>query len=255
MYCFDLVLGVLNGLFYTREVGFSWVGLKNPPRILYHYQQCRGFSLYTGLRDSAKSWSTVDRLDTFLADIPDSELSNTFVKDLKKKDVKGVMEKAKIEGLGPYVFSNIMSLEILADDLATYEDVILASATRFLDSLGEETVYKCLFVGVTEDGDIKTSKEGGFYISKHTKPEYIFMKIKSGVSQFAFNYKGLDFDSYSLAYKPWLRASVVEGLRTAMSQKVFEKMSRIETREMSKAMLGMDTESNTPGLNKMFYNK
>ncbi len=67
--------------------------------------------------------------------------------------------KSKVFGLYSYVFSRKMALGIDANDLDNQKDVILAAAVDFLKSLKDNTVYKCLFIGVTAEGDVKSSSE------------------------------------------------------------------------------------------------
>lgn len=173
---------------------------------------------------------------------------------IPRGEIKSLKVKSKIYGLGCYVFSKDMKLDILAEDINSRKDVILAAASKFLQSLNDYTVYKCLFIGVTDVGDIKTSSEGAFYVSKNTRPEYIFMKIQSGVTQFGFRYKGICFDSYTVAYKRWLRVSEIEAIRLEL-EKVMDKLSRIDMSASEQKMLGMKAESATPGLNKLYYNR
>ncbi len=196
----------------------------------------------------------VDRLDPYLDTISCEELIPVYVRDLIKGGVKLRKVKSKIYGLDSYVFSKKMTLDILAEDINSQEDVILAAASNFIQSLNDHIVYKCLFIGVTEYGDIKTSSEGGFHISKYSRPEFIFMKVKSGVTQFGHRYKGIRFDSYTIAYKRWLLVSEIDDLRAEM-MKAFEKLERLEMSAGEQKMPGMVAELKTPGFNKLYYNR
>lgn len=139
-------------------------------------------------------WHIVDRLDPYLETVSPEDLRG-FIPH-------GKPLKYKVYGMHSFVFSDIMTFDIDPTNFSAHYDLVLDAARCFLNSLKENTVYKCLFVGVTSDGDIKSSPDGAFYISKYSRPEYILMKVKSGVTLLAFKYKGcIKFDSYSLAYK------------------------------------------------------
>ncbi len=50
-----------------------------------------------------------------------------------------------------------------------------------------------LLVGVTDDGLLKTPKEGCFYISKETRVDFLVMKLKNTVKSSTFNYIDQEF--------------------------------------------------------------
>lgn len=147
-----------------------------------------------------------------------------------------------------------MALSIDPYNLDSSKDVILRLAAEFLMSLKDNTVYKCLFVGVTPDGEVKSSTEGGFFVSRHTRPEYIFMKIRGGVTQFAFRYKGIHFDSYSLAYKEWLLAKDI-GDKMGDLVKVMDRMSHAEESKMDPEWVRTNLDTQIPHLNLANYNR
>ena len=167
---------------------------KNPltyPFIRYSSLSTLGTCCY-----SKHSWHIVDRLDPYMHKVSPEDLTPFNPEGKRMKNLY------KLYGLQSYVFSNIMSLDIDPEGFEAKYDVVLAAARRFLNALKDDTVYKCLFVGVTSEGDVKSSAEGAFYVTKHSRPEYIVMKVKGGATLLAFKYKGsITFDSYTLAYK------------------------------------------------------
>lgn len=50
-----------------------------------------------------------------------------------------------------------------------------------------------VWIGITDDGLIKSPKEGAFYISNETKDDFVIMKLKNTVKQSSFNYVDHDF--------------------------------------------------------------
>ncbi len=167
----------------------------------------------------------VDRLDSFLDSVSTEDLLPPCEEVFPSKKVRSV-----IYGLYSYLFSNDMSLSIRADEFEENRVFVVKAVECFLKGLEENTIYKCLFIGVTEEGDIKSSKEGAFFISKNTRAEYIAMKVKNGLKEFAFRYKGLDFDSYTLSYKKWIPTNLIgEYIREA--ELVLDKISERELRK------------------------
>lgn len=252
--CFELVLGGLNGFYSTREVGFCISGLNKFNSAKYLLCRRIRFNLSSNQRCLNHSWEKVDRVDSYLETIRAVDLREEDVMDIPFGQVKLYKAKSIIYGLDKYVFSKDMRLEIAAVDIDSRKEVILAAASIFLQGLKDHTVYKCLFIGITGDGDVKTSSEGGFHISRYTRPEFIFMKIKSGVTQFEFRYKGIGFDNYTIAYKRWLTLPEIDNIRKEM-ELALDKMCRIDMAANKSRMVGMRAELETPGLNKLFYNR
>ncbi|UYZ01844.1 hypothetical protein OJ967_27885 (plasmid) [Peribacillus frigoritolerans] len=141
-----------------------------------------------------------------------------------------------------------MSIDL--ENFAASKDVILATAAEFIKTLKEGAVYKCLFIAVTDKGDVKSSREGGFYVTAHTRPEFLLMKIHSGVQDFGFNYKGVYFDSYSIGYKQWLLSKDIAGKIEGV-----EKVVDMLNRPSKGNILANLDDSEAPQLNVANYNR
>jgi len=99
----------------------------------------------------------VDRLDPLMDSISPEDLKPFNFSGLKNPQ----KIKSEIYGLQGYLFSSQMNLEIDHLNVDDYKEDILKAAKEFLKSLKPGTVYKCIFIAVTDIGEIKSSKEGG----------------------------------------------------------------------------------------------
>lgn len=151
--------------------------------IIYRSFSCSRVSLHEHDFDKA------DRLDGYLSTIDPEKIRNYRVNDIKDKKIRQII------GLHSYLFSNTMSLSISPNEFELKRHMVQEKAESFLKGLKEDTVYKALFVGITADGEIMSSTEGSFFISRSTRSLYITMKLKKTISSFAFRYNGVDFDS------------------------------------------------------------
>lgn len=217
---------------------------------MYPFIQLNFFSSSSDDGTSKHPWGLVDRLDPYLDSISPMDLRG--FKPIDPNDSQKV--KSKIYGIHKYCFSEKLTLSFDARELDSKKEIIRTAAAEFLNSLKDGAVYKCLFVGVTAMGEIKTSSEGGFYVSKHTRPDYIYWKIKNGVAQFEFKYKGISFDSYSMAYKEWLLSKDI-GDKWRDLVKVLESESLKDQARYDHGKLQRDVDSVAPPVNIEFFNR
>ena len=129
----------------------------------------------------------MDKFDSFIANIPSRLLRNYVYsgeKDLPRKILNHVY------GLKSYLFSKDVQFSISADEFEEKRDFLASLVIAFLEGLGDYTVYKCMLVGITDDGDIKSPANGVFYISKMTRVDFVLMKIKNTLKQSTFKYLG-----------------------------------------------------------------
>lgn len=132
---------------------------------------------------------TVDRLDPFFKNIHPDLIKNY-------REPATVLPKKlreHIYGMDSYMFSSKMQFSFASEFFEDNRASLTEAAKGFLKSLQEETIYKCMVIGITDEGDIKSPTNGAFYLSNQTRPEYLVMKMKSGIMHFAFKYRGLDF--------------------------------------------------------------
>lgn len=95
--------------------------------------------------------------------------------------------------MNSYLFSNNMQISIGVDEFEEKKHLVVEAAEAFLKGLREKTIYKCMLIGVTDEGDIKSPSDGAFYVSKETRVDYLVMKVKKGIRHFTFKYRGIEF--------------------------------------------------------------
>ena len=173
----------------------------------------------------------VDRLDSYLSTVDPVSLQNYSVEGCAYKKWN-----PKVIGLYSYMFSNLMSFNINPEEFEIKKSVVLENAESFMMTLKPDTVYKVLFVGITGDGEIRSSSEGSFFISRSTRPLYITMKLKKTIRSFAFRYKGVDFDCWTLSYKEWLK---VDDINNGI-EKVQDTINKMHDRELIKDTMAKD---------------
>ena len=96
----------------------------------------------------------------------------------------------------------------------------------FLKDLDDKTIYKCMLIGITDEGDIKSPSDGAFYVSKETRVDYLVMKVKKGMKHFAFKYRGIEFANWTFSYKVWLTTDVIQG----RIEEALEKLKKMNER-------------------------
>ena len=198
--------------------------------------------------DGSKLSLKHDRSDRFIGSIPGVYLDN-YIGDGKHLPQKIIRH---VYGLKSYFFSQELHFSLTGDDFEQRKDMVEGMVKAFLDGLSGETVYKCMLVGITDDGDIKSPAEGGFLVSKMTSVDYVVMKIKNTVKHSSFKYLNLEFVNWVLAYKVWLRTDVIDKrIREALA--MVEEMHKREMLKRDRLLGVVDRVNRTPDLE--FYNR
>ncbi len=190
----------IKSIFKHIRLHSNLIGNPSPHRKDYPVAVQRRFVSYNDYKNeniqfACNNW--MDRKDKFISSIPSEYLQN-YSGDTMHMPSK-VIEH--LYGLHNYTFSESFQLSVTPENFDEFRPKIIAMIVKFLDELEDKTVFKCMLIGVTDDQQIKTPKEGAFYISRETRTEYIYMKIKNTISIASFNYIEEEFVNCVLSYK------------------------------------------------------
>lgn len=96
-------------------------------------------------------------------------------------------------GLKSYLFSKEVQFNFTSDKFEENRTLVEKLLNDFLNGLEDNTVYKCMLVGITDDGRLISPGGGAFFISKHTRVNYITMKMKNTMIESTNKYLSEDF--------------------------------------------------------------
>jgi hypothetical protein len=80
-----------------------------------------------------------------------------------------------------------------------------------LNSLEDDTVYRCIYIGVDDKGGIHTSKKS-FFVTKRTSPYFMLNNFKfySGVLINRYLAEEFNFVRWRLGFKKWILHNVIK---------------------------------------------
>ena len=114
-----------------------------------------------------------------------------------------------VYGLNKYTFSDDINLTLMPDwDYNLLNDYIKDQFKSFINNLEDDTIYKCLVVGIEEDGGLLTARKS-LFVSKYTNPLfllYYFIITGQGIN---IQYRGVNVVNWTICYKKWLTKDVL----------------------------------------------